>query len=281
MAEQVHLSDSAALEVIRRYTREAGVRNLEREIANIFRKIAREVVKAKDKNKRYTVNAQQVKKYLGVPRFSFGIMEEESRVGLATGLAWTEVGGELLTIETTVLPGNGKLTVTGKLGDVMRESSQAAMSYVRSRWRELGLEKDFYPKLDIHIHVPEGAIPKDGPSAGITMATALASALTGRMVDRNLAMTGEITLRGRVLPIGGLKEKLLAAKRAGISRVLIPKDNEKNLEEVPSQILRALEVIPVDHMDRVLEEALTDLPPQSKRGEAEYEASGAEEPVHH
>ena len=281
VAEQVHLSDSAALEVIRRYTREAGVRNLEREIANIFRKIAREVVKAKDKNKRYTVNAQQVKKYLGVPRFSFGIMEEESRVGLATGLAWTEVGGELLTIETTVLPGNGKLTVTGKLGDVMRESSQAAMSYVRSRWRELGLEKDFYPKLDIHIHVPEGAIPKDGPSAGITMATALASALTGRMVDRNLAMTGEITLRGRVLPIGGLKEKLLAAKRAGISRVLIPKDNEKNLEEVPAQILRALEVIPVDHMDRVLEEALTDLPPQAKRGEAEYEASGAEEPVHH
>ncbi len=255
-AGQVHFTDSAIYEIIRRYTREAGVRSLEREVANICRKIAREVVKSKDKKKRFTVGVQQVKKYLGVPRFSYGRIEEESRVGLASGLAWTEVGGELLTIETTVLPGQGKLTVTGKLGEVMRESAQAAMSYVRSRWRELGLEKDFYHKMDIHIHVPEGAIPKDGPSAGITMATALASAVTGRAVDRDLAMTGEITLRGRVLPIGGLKEKLLAAKRAGITQVLIPQENEKNLEEVPAQIVKALKVIAVSHMDEVLDEAL-------------------------
>ncbi len=254
--EQVSFSDPAYYEIIRRYTREAGVRNLEREIANICRKVAREVVKAKDKKKLYSIGVAQVRKHLGVPRYSYGTMEEENRVGLAAGLAWTEVGGELLNIETTVLPGQGKLTITGKLGEVMRESAQAALSYVRSRWQELGLEKDFYPRLDIHIHVPEGAIPKDGPSAGITMATALASALTGREVDRNLAMTGEITLRGRVLAIGGLKEKLLAAKRAGIQKVLIPKDNEKNLEEVPAQILKSLTVIPVAHVDEVLQEAL-------------------------
>lgn len=279
-AEQVHFSDSAFYEVIRRYTREAGVRGLEREIANICRKIAREVVKSADKKKKFSISAQQVKKYLGVPRYSYGVREEESRAGLATGLAWTEVGGELLTIETAVLPGQGKLTVTGKLGEVMRESAQAAMSYVRSRWRELEIEKDAYQKVDIHIHVPEGAIPKDGPSAGITIATALASALTGRSVDRNLAMTGEITLRGRVLPIGGLKEKLLAAKRAGITRVVIPKDNEKNLEEVPPQILKALTVIPVDHMDQVLEEALVvpaTITPIAERAEV----GGSEEPLRH
>jgi ATP-dependent Lon protease len=278
---QVHFADSAIYEIIRRYTREAGVRNLEREIANVCRKIAREVVKGSDKKKRFNVGAQQIKKYLGVARYSYGVREEESRVGLATGLAWTEVGGELLTIETTILPGQGKLTVTGKLGDVMRESAQAAMSYVRSRWQELGLEKDFYPKVDIHIHVPEGAIPKDGPSAGITMATALASALTGQTVDRDLAMTGEITLRGRVLPIGGLKEKLLAAKRAGITRVLIPKENEKNLEEVPPTILKALDIIPVAHMDEVLEEAMrlsAALPPLGERSKF---APEAREPVRH
>jgi ATP-dependent Lon protease len=276
---QVSFADSAIYEIIRRYTREAGVRNLEREITNVLRKMARELVKSSDKKKRFSVAAQNVKKYLGVPRFSYGMREEESRVGLATGLAWTEVGGELLTIEVTILPGQGKLTVTGKLGDVMRESAQAALSYVRSRWRELQLEKDFYPKLDIHIHVPEGAIPKDGPSAGITIATALASALTGRAVDRDLAMTGEITLRGRVLNIGGLKEKLLAAKRAGISRVLIPKDNEKNLEDVPPAILRALTVVPVSHMDQVLEEALMAVPAPS-RDSQEFAAS-SEETVRH
>ncbi len=255
-SDRVSFSDSALYEIIRRYTREAGVRNLEREVANVCRKIARELVKSVDKKKKFPVGVPQVKKYLGVPRFSYGLKEDENRVGLATGLAWTEVGGEMLTIETVVLPGQGKLTVTGKLGEVMRESSQAAMSYVRSRWQELGLDKDFYHQLDLHIHVPEGAIPKDGPSAGITMATAVASALTGQSVDSCLAMTGEITLQGRVLPIGGLKEKLLAARRAGITKVLIPQDNEKNLEEVPAQILKSLTVIPVSHMDQVIEEAL-------------------------
>jgi ATP-dependent Lon protease len=257
------------------------VRSLEREIAHILRKIAREVVKSQDKTRRFNVGTAQIRKFLGVPRFSYGVREAENLIGQATGLAWTEVGGELLTIETAVLPGQGKLTITGKLGEVMRESAQAAFSYVRSRWQELGLEKDFHQKVDIHIHVPEGAIPKDGPSAGITMGTALASALTGRSVDRNLAMTGEITLRGRVLPIGGLKEKLLAAKRAGITRVLIPQENEKNLEEVPAQILKSLSVLPVAHMDEVLAEALLNglslapVPPP-----AEYRP-GVEEPLHH
>ncbi|AMV72787.1 endopeptidase La [Desulfuromonas carbonis] len=279
--DQVQFSETALYEIIRRYTREAGVRNLERELANICRKIARELVKSEEKQRRFNVAAAQVKKYLGVPRYSYGVRDEESRVGMATGLAWTEVGGELLTIETAILPGQGKLTITGKLGEVMRESAQAALSYVRSRWTELGLEKDFYQKLDIHIHVPEGAIPKDGPSAGITMATALASALTGRSVDRDLAMTGEITLRGRVLPIGGLKEKLLAARRAGISKVLIPKENEKNLEEVPAQILKALTVTPVGHMDEVLERALlVDLPLSSLPPAEDYRPE-AEEPLHH
>ncbi len=254
--DQVKFSEAALLEIVRRYTREAGVRNLEREIANVFRKIAREVVKAGQSGQKYQVGVLQIKKFLGVQRYSYGIKEEEHCVGLVNGLAWTEVGGELLTVEVTVLPGKGKLTVTGKLGEVMRESAQAALSYVRSRWDKLGLEDDFYSKIDIHIHVPEGAIPKDGPSAGITMATALASALTGLSVDQNLAMTGEITLRGRVLPIGGLKEKLLASKRAGIRRVLIPQENEKNIEEVPMTIRRALKIIPVAHMDQVLDEAI-------------------------
>ena len=254
-ADQVRFSEAALREILRRYTREAGVRNLEREIATICRKIAREVVKAGGGGT-YQAGAQQVRKYLGVPRYSFGVKESEHRVGLANGLAWTEVGGELLTVEATVMPGQGKLMVTGKLGEVMRESAQAALSYVRSRWAELGLDKDFYGKVDIHIHVPEGAIPKDGPSAGITMATALVSSLTGRSIDQNLAMTGEITLRGRVLAIGGLKEKLLAAKRAGITRVLIPKENEKHLEEVPVAVRRVLNILPVAHMDEVLAEAI-------------------------
>jgi ATP-dependent Lon protease len=257
------------------------VRNLEREIANICRKIARELVKSKDKKKKFTVGVTQVKKYLGVPRYNYGVKEDKSRVGITTGLAWTEVGGELLTIETAILPGQGKLTVTGKLGEVMRESSQAALSYVRSRWQELGLDKDFYHKLDIHIHVPEGAIPKDGPSAGITMATALASAVTGRAVDRDLAMTGEITLRGRVLPIGGLKEKLLAAKRAGISKVIIPQENEKNLEEVPAQILKSLRIIVVSHMDQVIEEALENSMPTAALGSTDDYVAKAEETVRH
>ncbi len=279
-AEQVRFSEAALREIVRRYTREAGVRNLEREIATVCRKIAREVVKA-GPGSTYQVGAQQVRKYLGVPRYSFGVKELEHRVGLANGLAWTEVGGELLTVEATVMPGQGKLTVTGKLGEVMRESAHAALSYVRSRWAELGLEKDFYARIDIHIHVPEGAIPKDGPSAGITMATALVSALTGRCIDQNLAMTGEITLRGRILPIGGLKEKLLAAKRAGITRVLIPKDNEKHLEEVPASVRRVLTVVPVAHMDEVLAEAIQgSLERLAGSGEAAFTA-GPEASVHH
>ncbi len=278
---QVKFSEAALLEIIRRYTREAGVRSLEREIANVFRKIAREVVKAGQLGKRFQVGAPQIKKYLGVSRYSFGVREEEHMVGLVNGLAWTEVGGELLNVEVTILPGKGKLTVTGKLGEVMRESAQAALSYVRSRWLELGLEEDFYGCIDIHIHVPEGAIPKDGPSAGITMATALASALTGLAVDQDLAMTGEITLRGRVLAIGGLKEKLLAAKRAGIHRVLIPQENEKNLEEVPMSILRALKIRAVGHMDEVLDEAiLGSFPVSTSTDNSEYSLN-AEKSIHH
>ncbi|MBW2519043.1 MAG: endopeptidase La [Deltaproteobacteria bacterium] len=279
--EQVKFSNSALLEVIRRYTREAGVRNLEREIANICRKIAREVVKSGKTQKRFQVGVQQAKKFLGVPKYSFGVKEEEHRIGLVNGLAWTEAGGELLTVEATVVPGQGKITITGKLGEVMRESAQAALSYVRSRWLKLGLEKDFHSKVDLHVHVPEGAIPKDGPSAGITIATALVSALTGHGVDQDLAMTGEITLRGRVLAIGGLKEKLLAAKRAGIHRVLIPHENEKNLEEVPGSILRALNVIPVRHMDEVLEQSLVGKLSDDKNVKDVDYPLNAEKSVHH
>jgi len=278
---QVRFSTAALLEIIRRYTREAGVRNLEREIASVFRKIAREVVLAGETTRLFQIGAPQIRKFLGVPRYSFGVKEEEHRVGLVNGLAWTEVGGELLNVEVTVLPGKGKLTVTGKLGEVMRESAQAALSYVRSRWLKLGLNEEFYNNIDIHIHVPEGAIPKDGPSAGITIATALVSALTGLPVDQDLAMTGEITLRGRVLTIGGLKEKLLAAKRAGIHRVLIPAENEKNLEDVPPSIRRTLNIRPVAHMDEVLDEAIIgSFPTSVVEGDAEYPV-GAEKSVHH
>ena len=251
-SNQIKFSNSAIYEIIRYYTREAGVRNLEREIAAICRKLTRKLLAANASKKSVSVTSRQVGSYLGIHTYSYGALEVENMVGIATGLAWTAVGGETLTIETTILPGSGKLTVTGKLGEVMRESSQAALSYVRSRWQELSLEKDFYQRLDIHIHIPEGATPKDGPSAGITMATAIASALTGRAVDRALAMTGEITLRGRVLAIGGLKEKLLAAKRAGITRVLIPEENRKDLTEIPATVQRGLTIIPVSHMDQVL-----------------------------
>lgn len=280
-AEQVHFSTAAVREIIQRYTREAGVRSLEREFANICRKVAREVVKSSDIKRRFSIGAPQIKKYLGVPRYSYGVKEDDRRVGLTNGLAWTEVGGELLTVEASVVPGQGKLTVTGKLGEVMRESAQAAISYVRSRWSALGLEKDFYSKVDLHIHVPEGATPKDGPSAGITMAVALTSALTGRSVDQDLAMTGEITLRGRVLAIGGLKEKLLAAKRAGVTRVLIPAENEKNLEEVPKSILAHLKVVPVSHMDQVLSEAVPDCFSTEVSEEQVGYPVNAQDTVHH
>ena len=253
--ENIEFSDNAILSIIRHYTKEAGVRNLEREIASICRKVAVEVVK-KDRNAKIRVSPKSLTKYLGPARFRYGKAEGEQKVGVATGLAWTELGGELLGTEVTVMPGKGKLIITGKLGDVMQESAQAAMSYVRSRAEELGLERDFYQKVDIHIHVPEGAIPKDGPSAGITMATALVSALTKIPVRNDLAMTGEITLRGRVLPIGGLKEKVLAAHRGGIKTVLIPAENEKDIREIPPAILRNVKIELVDHMDQVLRRAL-------------------------
>jgi ATP-dependent Lon protease len=251
----ISFTDSAMLTVIRNYTRESGVRNLEREIGSICRKVAKEVVKFGPEFS-VTISPAKVKKYLGIPRFRYGKLEEEDTVGIATGMAWTEVGGELLTIEVSVVPGKGKLTITGKLGEVMQESAQAAMSYVRSRADELGLERDFYQNIDLHIHVPEGAIPKDGPSAGITMASAIASALTKIKVRRDLSMTGEITLRGRVLPIGGLKEKLLAANRGGIKEVIIPMENQKDLEDVPDRIKKSLKIVFADHMDQVLRRAL-------------------------
>src|SRR5579862_6423877 len=253
--QNVDISDNALLGVIRHYTKEAGVRNLEREIAAICRKVAVEVVKS-NRTARVRVSGKAVSKYLGPAKFRFGKAEDDSRIGMATGLAWTELGGELLATEVTVMPGKGKLIITGRLGDVMQESAQAALSYVRSRADELGLEKDFYQNVDIHIHVPEGAIPKDGPSAGITMATALVSALTKIPVHHDLAMTGEVTLRGRVLPIGGLKEKVLAAHRGGIRTVLIPSENEKDILEIPTNVLKNVELVMVDHMDGVLRRAL-------------------------
>ena len=252
--KKVAFSDEALLEIIRRYTREAGVRNLEREIGTVCRKIAFGLVEGG--RLRRTVQQKLIAGYLGAQRFKHGEAALDDAIGLVTGLAWTEVGGELLNIEVVSLPGKGKLTVTGKLGEVMQESAQAAMTYVRSRGELLGLTRDFYQQLDIHIHVPEGAIPKDGPSAGITMACAITSALTRRAVRRDIAMTGEITLRGTVLPIGGLKEKLLAAGRGGIRTVLIPKDNEKDLAEIPKEITAGLTVHAVSHMDEVLGYAL-------------------------
>src|SRR5262245_27893660 len=253
--QNLEVSDNAILGVIRHYTKEAGVRNREREIAKIRRKVAVEVVK-KDRNARDRVSGKNVAQRLGPPRYRYGKAEEDSKVGVATGLAWTELGGELLATEVTVMPGKGKLIITGRLGDVMQESAQAALSYVRSRGMELGLKKDFYQHVDIHIHVPEGATPKDGPSAGITMATALVSALSKISVRHDVAMTGEVTLRGRVLPIGGLKEKVLAAHRGGIKMVLVPSENEKDILEIPANVLRTVELTLVDHMDDVLRRSL-------------------------
>jgi ATP-dependent Lon protease len=254
-AKNVKFEDSAYQEIIRSYTREAGVRNLEREIGNICRKIARKVVKDGD-SVSVVVTGENVNEYLGVQKFRDTLAHEKSEVGLVTGLAWTEVGGSILSTEVSVVEGKGKLTLTGKLGDVMQESAQAAMSYVRSRANRLGLARDFYRNIDIHIHVPEGAIPKDGPSAGITMATALASALSKIPVRRDIAMTGEITLRGKVLAIGGLKEKLLAAHRAGIFEAILPKDNEKDLAEVPEILRKEMKLHFADKMDEVLAIAL-------------------------
>jgi len=280
--QNMTLTDNCLREILRYYTRESGVRNLEREIGALFRKSARKHLKvffAQDSSGTIEVSdsgeinipddadltkfkveevidAANVEQYLGPRRYRFGVQNEENETGLCTGMAWTEVGGELLVTEVAVFPGKGKVTVTGKLGEVMQESAQAAMSYVRSRAGFLEIEPDFYEKNDIHIHLPEGAIPKDGPSAGITMATALTSALTGRPINRDVAMTGEITLRGRVLAIGGLKEKSLAAHRGGIKKILFPKDNEKDLREIPESIRKEIEWVPVEHMDQVLMHAL-------------------------
>jgi ATP-dependent Lon protease len=259
--KNIRFTDDAITALIRSYTREAGVRNLEREIGNVCRKVARRVVK-EGEGYSIIITQENVHDFLGVIKFRDTLAHEKSEVGLVTGLAWTEVGGSILSTEATVVDGKGKLTLTGNLGDVMQESAQAAMSYVRSRAHRLGLSRDFYRNLDIHVHVPEGAIPKDGPSAGITIATAIASALSKIPVRRDLAMTGEITLRGKVLPIGGLKEKLLAAHRAGLFEAILPQDNEKDLAEVPENLRSAMKLRFVETMDQVLAIALEQPLPQ-------------------
>lgn len=252
--EQLRTDEATLMKVVREYTREAGVRNLEQQIATICRKSAKVIVSGDQQS--VAITTDNLKDYLGPSKFRVSLADQEDQIGAVNGLAWTEVGGDTLVIEVTVMPGNGKLTLTGKLGDVMKESAQAAFSYTRSKAGQLGIAPDFHEKSDIHIHIPEGAIPKDGPSAGITMATALISALTNIPVSKSVAMTGEITLRGRVLPIGGLKEKSLAAHRAGVKTILLPKDNEKDLQEIPETVRQELTFIPVHHMDQVLEHAL-------------------------
>ncbi|MBL8459447.1 endopeptidase La [Zoogloea sp.] len=268
--EELSVTEDAIRDIVRFYTREAGVRGLEREISKVCRKVVKALVLGKRKAK-VVVNSKNIDKYLGVHKYSFGVAEKENQVGQVTGLAWTEVGGELLTVEAVALPGKGKIMTTGKLGEVMQESIQAALSVVRRRSRSLGIQEDFYQKSDIHIHLPEGAIPKDGPSAGIAICTGLVSVLTGIPVRCDVAMTGEITLRGEVLPIGGLKEKLLAAVRGGIRIALIPQENVKDLTEIPDNVKNGLEIIPVKWIDQVLEHALERMPealPDVPQGEA-------------
>jgi ATP-dependent Lon protease len=254
-ATNVVFTEASLRELIQRYTREAGVRSLEREIASVCRKVAKEVVR-KGAKTQVSVTVKVLAKFLGPPRYKYGKAEKKDETGIATGLAWTEVGGDMLTTEVTLMSGRGKLILTGKLGEVMRESAQAALSYIRSRARAFHIPPEFHNRLDIHIHLPEGAIPKDGPSAGITMATAMVSALTRRPVRKDVAMTGEITLRGQVLPIGGLKSKVLAAHRGGIGTIIIPKENEKDLRDIPANIRRQLKFVAVENMDEVLREAL-------------------------
>jgi ATP-dependent Lon protease len=272
--KNIVFADDAILEIIRNYTREAGVRNLEREIGNVCRKVARKVVKSGARHKE-EITAANINEFLGVARFRDSEVHEKSEVGLVTGLAWTEVGGCILTTEVQVLDGKGKLTITGQLGDVMQESAQAALSYIRGKAQTLGLSREFYRNVDIHLHVPEGAIPKDGPSAGITMATALASALIKIPVRRDVAMTGEITLRGKVLAIGGLKEKLLAALRAGIFEIILPRANEKDIAELPDNIKKAMKLHFVDQMDEVLKLALEGPLPTALPADADVLAAGA------
>ncbi len=276
---ELHFSRSAVLDIIQHYTRESGVRNLEREISKICRKVVKSLL-LKPRDRRVSITPKSMEKYLGVRRFRYGKAEDSDQVGQVTGLAWTEVGGELLTIEAAVVPGKGKQTYTGQLGDVMTESIQAAMTVVRSRAKVLGIDEDFHQKLDVHIHVPEGATPKDGPSAGVGMCTSLVSALTDIPVKSDVAMTGEITLRGEVLPIGGLKEKLLAAHRGGITKVLIPEENEKDLAEIPKNIKDKVTIVPVKWIDEVLEHALQHLPlpdAASKAVESESKAPSEEQ----
>jgi ATP-dependent Lon protease len=253
----VKLTDAAMFEIIRRYTREAGVRNLEREIATIFRKVAKKIADVKTKRPAFTITPTVLHEYLGPTKFTSMLAEKKDEVGMSTGLAWTEAGGDILFIEVALMPGRGTLTLTGQLGDVMKESGQAAMSYVRSRWKLLGLQEKFFQKIDVHVHVPEGAVPKDGPSAGAAIATAIVSALTKIPTHRTIAMTGEITLRGRVLEIGGVKEKVIAAHRARIATVILPKNNKKDLEDIPKSVLTDLTFHFVQHMDEVLSLALT------------------------
>jgi len=270
------ISESALRDLIRLYTREAGVRNLEREIANLARKAIKDLLMQEgDKRHKIVINRKNLQKFAGVPRYRFGEIEVEDLVGVTIGLAWTEVGGELLLIEAVIVPGKGKMTITGKLGDVMQESIQAAKSYVQSRAVQFGIVPTVFTKKDIHVHVPEGATPKDGPSAGVAMVTSIVSVLTGIPVRRDVAMTGEITLRGRVLPIGGLKEKLLAALRGGIKTVLIPQENEKDLAEIPDNVKRGLTIIPVADVDDVLKQALVKPPTPIEWDESAEVDSGA------
>ncbi|MGO4183232.1 endopeptidase La [Paenibacillus sp. MCAF9] len=266
--EQLIISEEVLLQLIREYTRESGVRNLEQQIAAVCRKAAKRFVanEQTESTEPFEVTSEELKELLGPSKFRYGLAESENQIGAVTGLAWTEVGGDTLVIEVTVMPGSGKLTLTGKLGDVMKESAQAAFSYTRSKAIELGIDPSFHEKNDIHIHIPEGAIPKDGPSAGITIATALISALTNRYVDKEVAMTGEITLRGRVLPIGGLKEKSLAAHRAGIRKILLPKENERDLGDIPDSVRHDMQFFPVSHMDEVLQHALLPVQTEEKAG---------------
>ncbi|MDD2484765.1 MAG: magnesium chelatase domain-containing protein, partial [Eubacteriales bacterium] len=252
--ENLTISEAAVRIIINNYTRESGVRNLEREIANICRKAARQVVE--DKKELIAISAANIEKYLGKKRFHYDTIEGENEIGVATGLAWTIVGGDTLYIETTVVPGTGSLSLTGQLGEVMQESAKAAVSYIRSRVKALNISETFYKECDLHIHVPEGATPKDGPSAGVTMCTSVVSALTGCPVKKDIAMTGEITLRGKVLPVGGIREKVLAAHRAGIKKVLLPRENEVDIDEIPANVRKKIEFVLIDNIDQVLEEAL-------------------------
>jgi ATP-dependent Lon protease len=252
--EHLHLTDSCLAHIISQYTKEAGVRNLERELANVMRKVAKRI--AEGKIKQYRVTPRNLHHYLGIPKYVPDQEQEKDEVGVSTGLAWTETGGDVLYIEASAMKGKGQLTLTGHLGEVMKESAQAALSFIRSQAKSLGVDPDIFAKQDIHIHVPAGAIPKDGPSAGITMATALASCLSNLPVRREIAMTGEVTLRGRILAIGGLKEKVLAAKRAHIQTILLPKRNQKDLDDIPKHLLRGLRFIFVENMSEVLKTAL-------------------------